>query len=93
MRKTKSSILEAVHETAAGLHKAGVMNQVTMRKFDRMCLPPVPPLEPEQIKQIRETSNVNQTVFATVLKQALQRFRSGKSVKSNLLVLLSSCFT
>ena len=37
MRKTKSAILEAVHETATGLHKAGVMDQVTLREFDRLC--------------------------------------------------------
>jgi putative transcriptional regulator len=31
MRKTKSAILEAVHETAKGLHAADVMKQVTLR--------------------------------------------------------------
>jgi putative transcriptional regulator len=56
MRKTKSPILEAVHETAAGLHEAGVMDRVTIREFDRMCLPPVPALEPEQIKRIQSKS-------------------------------------
>ena len=54
MRKTKFPILEAVHETAKGLHKAGVMDQVTRREFDRLCLPPVEPLQPEQIKHIRK---------------------------------------
>lgn len=67
MRKTKSAILEAVHETAQGLHKAGVMDQVTLREFDRLCLPPVEPLQPEQIKQIRENSRVSQAVFARLL--------------------------
>ncbi|MEP6721403.1 MAG: DNA-binding transcriptional regulator [Variovorax sp.] len=71
MRKTKSTILEAVHETAQGLHDAGVMDQVTMREFDRMCLPPVPPLEPQAIKQIRETSHVSQAVFAAMLNTSL----------------------
>ena len=32
MRKTKSPILAAVHDTAKGLHKAGVMDQVTLRE-------------------------------------------------------------
>jgi len=56
MRKTKSAMLEAVHDTAKGLHKAGVMEQVTLREFDRLCLPPVAPLEPEELDQIRESS-------------------------------------
>lgn len=71
MRKKKSAILEAVHETAQGLHRAGVMDQITMHEFDRMCLPPVESLEPEQIKQIREEANVSQAVFAAVLNTSL----------------------
>jgi putative transcriptional regulator len=46
MRKTKSAILEAVLETARGLHKAGAMDQLTLREFDRLCVPPVTPLKP-----------------------------------------------
>ena len=46
MRKTKSAILEAVHDTAKDLHKARVMDQITLREFDRLCLPPVEPLKP-----------------------------------------------
>ena len=71
MRKTKSPILEAVHATARGLHKAGVMNQVTLREFDSLCLPPVPPLAPGQIKRIRETSRVSQAVFAKLLNTSV----------------------
>jgi putative transcriptional regulator len=71
MRKTKSAILEAVHETASGLHKSGVMDQVTMREFDQLCLPPISPLEPEQIKHIREASRVSQAVFARLLNTSL----------------------
>ena len=71
MRRTKSAILEAVHDTAKGLHKPGVMDQVTLREFDRLCLPPVEPLEPAQIKHIRETSRVSQAVFARLLNTSL----------------------
>lgn len=71
MRKTKSPILEAVHETAKGLHAAGAMDRLTLREFDRLCLPPVEPLQPEQIKQIREASHVSQAVFARLLNTSL----------------------
>ena len=71
MRKTKSAILDAVHETANGLHKAGVMDMVTLREFDRLCLPRIEPLEPSQIKQIRESSRVSQAVFAATLNTSL----------------------
>lgn len=71
MRKTRSPILGAVHDTAKGLRKAGVMDQVTLREFDQLCVPPVEPLAPEQIKQIRETTRVSQAVFARLLNTSL----------------------
>jgi len=71
MRKTKSAILEAVQSTARGLHKAGVMDRLTLREFDRLSLPPVAPLKPEQIKRIRESSRVSQGVFARLLNTSL----------------------
>ena len=71
MRKTKSTILEAVHDTAKGLHRAGAMDQVTLREFDRLCLPPIEPLGPEQIKQIREAARVSQAVFAAMLNTSV----------------------
>ena len=40
-------------------------------RIDRLCLPPVEPLEPEQIQQIREASHVSQAVFARLLNTSL----------------------
>jgi len=71
MRKTKSAILEAVHETAKGFHDVGLMRQVTMREFDSLCVQPVESLQPEEIKQIRETENVSQAVFAALLNTSV----------------------
>ena len=68
---TKSRILEAVHETATGMFEAGVMNQVTMREFDILCLPKIEKLEPQKIKAIRETAQVSQAVFAAVLNTSV----------------------
>jgi putative transcriptional regulator len=57
------------------------MDQVTLREFDRLCLPPVEPLEPEQIKHIREASRVIQAVFTRLLNTSLstvQKWESGQ---------------
>jgi putative transcriptional regulator len=54
-----------------GLHAAGVMDQITLREFDQLCLPPIEPLQPEQIKHIRETTRVSQAVFARLLNTSL----------------------
>lgn len=71
MRKTRSAILDAVLETARGLHAAGAMEQVTLREFDRLCLPPVEPLSPGKIRKIRVQARVSQAVFAALLNTSV----------------------
>jgi len=71
MRKKQSKILAAVHATAKGLRAAGAIDQVTMREFDTLCVAPVAPLRPAQIKRIRETSRVSQAVFAAILNTSV----------------------
>jgi putative transcriptional regulator len=36
------------------LHKSGTISDVTMREFNKLCLYPVHPLQPEQIKRLRK---------------------------------------
>lgn len=81
MRKPQSAILAAVHETASGLHKAGVIDQISMREFDHLCLAPIEPLDPQQIKAIREAARVSQAVFAAILNTSLstvQKWEAGQ---------------
>jgi putative transcriptional regulator len=75
MSKTKSSkagryrsaLLAAVHETAQGLHGAGLMDKQTMRRFDVMCLTLAPPLTAKQIRDLRRRARASQAVFARYL--------------------------
>lgn len=62
-----SDILASVHETAAGFHKAGLVDNTTMREFDALCLPPVTKLTAEEIRGLREREHVSQPVFAHYL--------------------------
>jgi len=80
-RKAESSILASVHETAAGLHGAGLIGKATMRKFGALCLKPVDPLAPEEIRALRERENVSQPVFAhylNVRKDAVSKWERGE---------------
>ena len=63
----RSSVMASIHETAEGLHAAGVMDKQTMRKFDAACLTPVRPLTPEEIRSLREREGASQAVFARYL--------------------------
>jgi len=65
------SILDTVHDTADGLHKAGVIDTQTMREFDALCLPPVEHYTAEQIKQIRLSNKASQAVFASYLNASV----------------------
>lgn len=80
-KKAESAILATVHETATELHKAGVVNKATMREFDALCLAPVKPLSPEEIRALREREHVSQPVFAhylNVRKDAVSKWERGE---------------
>ena len=71
MTKTKTSyrspISEAVHETARGLHRIGLIDHTTMRDFDVSCLTTIEPLSAREILKLREKAGVSQSVFARYL--------------------------
>jgi len=74
------SILEAVHQTAQGLAKAGVMDTVTLREFDALCLPKIHAYTAEEIRTIRLRNKASQTVFAAYLNTSpstIQKWERG----------------
>jgi putative transcriptional regulator len=80
-KKAESPILGAVYETASDLHRAGVVGKSTMREFDALCLTPVTPLSPQEIRQLREREHVSQPVFAhylNVKKDAVSKWERGE---------------
>jgi putative transcriptional regulator len=66
-KQYRSPVMASIHETAEGLHAAGVMDKQTMRKFDEACLTLVRPLTPEEIRALREREGASQAVFARYL--------------------------
>lgn len=66
-KQYRSPLLASVHETAEGLQEAGVMDKITLRQFDDLCLTPVQPLQPEDILAIRQHERASQAVFARYL--------------------------
>ncbi len=79
--RAEGGLLASVHKTAAGLHGAGVIDKATMRRFDELCLTPVIPLAPEEIRALREREHVSQPVFARYLnvrKDAVSKWERGE---------------
>src|ERR1019366_10405423 len=63
-KQYRSPLMASIHETAEGLHSAGVMEKRTMREFDDLCLTPVRPFEPDEIRALRLREGASQAVFA-----------------------------
>jgi len=77
----KSEAMAAIHETASGMLKAGVINKQTMREFDEGCLTPVHEFTAAEIKALREREEVSQTVFARyigVTKDSISQWERGE---------------
>ncbi|MFZ2447137.1 MAG: DNA-binding transcriptional regulator [Syntrophobacteraceae bacterium] len=66
-KKYRSEALEALHETATGLHRLGLIDIKTMRDFDASCLTTVENLSAREIAALRKKAGVSQAVFASYL--------------------------
>ena len=91
-KKKPNRILETVHDSAIGLHRAGLIDAKTMAEFDALCLPPVKEYTPAQIKKLRKRFDISQPVLAAYLntspntvKQWEQGTRKPNSVAMKLL--------
>ena len=73
--KAKSRIFEAVHETARDLHRLGFIDKRKMRKFDVLCLDPIPAYNSEKIRALRDQLQLSQSVLAAVLNTSLSTVR------------------
>jgi len=77
----RSEAAAAIHETAAGLFKTGIIDKKTMREFDASCLTPIHEFTPQQIRALREREQVSQTVFAhhlNISKDSISQWERGE---------------
>ena len=87
----RSDISEAIHSSAAMLHKVGALDKATMRDFDARDLAVPAGIEPAQIKQIREANNVSQPVFARYLntsESTVEKWETGAKRPSGMTLKL-----
>ena len=59
-KQYRSRLTASIHETAEGLHAAGVMDKRTMCELDELRLTPVRPLKPEEIRELRLREGASQ---------------------------------
>lgn len=59
--------MASIHETAGGLHSAGVMDKRTMWEFDEVCLTLGRPMKPREIRTLRMRERASQAAFPRYL--------------------------
>lgn len=74
-KKAKSSILAAVHETAADLHRLGFIDKRKLQKYDALCLPELEEYDAGKVRALREKLKISQTVLASVLNTSASTVR------------------
>jgi putative transcriptional regulator len=87
----KSDAFESIHSAVSGMHRAGTVNKATMRHFDEICLDAPTELEPKEIKQLRESHNVSQPVFAKYLntsESTVEKWETGANKPSGIALKL-----
>ena len=62
-----SRMLKGVHASAKRLRDAGLLDGLTMREFDALCLPPLRDYSAADVRRVRAKTRASQAVFAAVL--------------------------
>jgi putative transcriptional regulator len=71
----------------------GAIDQATMREFDESCLAVPTPIEPKQIKKLRQSQRVSQPVFARYLntsESTIEKWETGAKKPSGMALKLLS---
>jgi putative transcriptional regulator len=70
-KRRKSRILDEMHDTARGMHRAGLISKRRMAEFDALRNLGVDEMPPRKIRSLREKAHVSQAVFAAVLNTSV----------------------
>ena len=71
MAHKQSRLLAEMLETAVGMHQSGLIDKRRMSEIQALCQPTVEPILPNDIKALRESLNVSQSVFAVLLNTSI----------------------
>lgn len=76
-----SKIEKLVQHSAKGLYDAGIIDTITMREFDLIKTKSIKDFSPKQIKQLRLTCKISQSVLAKLLnvsQSAIKQWEMGE---------------
>ncbi|MEX2606367.1 MAG: helix-turn-helix domain-containing protein [Kiritimatiellia bacterium] len=60
-------MIESIQNTVADLNKSGIVDDITMKNIETLCLPEVHDYSPESIVSLRRKNHLSQAALAAVL--------------------------
>ncbi|MCC5844925.1 MAG: helix-turn-helix domain-containing protein [Verrucomicrobia bacterium] len=63
----RKSIVDSIQNTVADLNKSGIVDDITMKNIETLCLPEVHDYSPESIVSLRRQNHLSQAALAAVL--------------------------
>ena len=62
----RDSIVRSITNTIKDLNKSGLVNDITMRNIENLCLPEIQEYSPEKIASIRKKFKLSQAALASI---------------------------
>ena len=62
----RKSIADSITSTVLDLHKSGLVDNITMKNIEQLCLPEIKEYSPEKITSIRKKFKLSQAALASI---------------------------
>ena len=82
----RESIAESITSTVKDLNKSGLIDEITMKNIENLCLPEIQEYHPEKIINIRKKYHLSQAALASIFNISLstvQKWEQGHKKPSN----------
>ncbi|MDP3694995.1 MAG: helix-turn-helix domain-containing protein [Desulfocapsaceae bacterium] len=76
----RKSIVESITSTVKDLHKSSLVDEITMRNIENLCLPDIHEYSPEKIVSIRKKFKLSQAALASIFNispSTVQKWEQG----------------
>ena len=76
----RNSIAESITSTVKDLHKSGLVDDITMKNIEKLCIPEVQEYSPEKIVSIRKKFSLSQAALASIFNispSTVQKWEQG----------------
>lgn len=77
----RKSMIDSIQNTMADLNRSGIVDDITMKNIETLCLPEVHDYSPESIVSLRRKNHLSQAALAAVLNispSTVRKWEQGK---------------